>query len=195
MNWIIAISLIAFAIICYLYILEKNKNIEIKQRNEQIDKENEELVNRNKTLKEVRTFLTNEIYEKQDMLKQSKEISNQAFESYCEVLDADYQKKEQEYTESAALLAQSYETKQAELLNQIDTYQKDLDKIRATQAAAIQARIREQEIEKNIKIQEEEVDGVRWASIEEIKEMKKNEEFHEGHYIMFEKCLKYLNKE
>ena len=150
MNWIIAISLIAFAIICYLYILEKNKNIEIKQRNEQIDKENEELVNRNKTLKEVRTFLTNEIYEKQDMLKQSKEISNQAFESYCEVLDADYQKKEQEYTESAALLAQSYETKQAELLNQIDTYQKDLDKIRATQAAAIQARIREQEIEKNI---------------------------------------------
>ena len=83
MNWIIAISLIAFAIICYLYILEKNKNIEIKQRNEQIDKENEELVNRNKTLKEVRTFLTNEIYEKQDMLKQSKEISNQAFESYC----------------------------------------------------------------------------------------------------------------
>lgn len=84
------------------------------------------------------------------MLKQSKEISNQAFESYCEVLDADYQKKEQEYAESTALLAQSYETKQAEILNQIDMYQKDLDKIRATQAAAIQARIREQEIEKNI---------------------------------------------
>ena len=46
-----------------------------------------------------------------------------------------------------------------------------------------------------IKIQEEEVDGVRWASIEEIKEMYKNGKFHEGHYIMFEKCLNYLNKE
>lgn len=46
-----------------------------------------------------------------------------------------------------------------------------------------------------IKIQEEEVDGVRWASIEEIKEMYKNGEFHEGHYIMFEKCLNYLKKE
>ena len=48
---------------------------------------------------------------------------------------------------------------------------------------------------KNIKIQEEEVDGVRCASIDEIKEMYKNNQFHEGHYIMFEKCLAYLNGE
>ena len=46
----------------------------------------------------------------------------------------------------------------------------------------------------DIKIQEEEVDGVRWASIDEINEMYKNDEFHDGHYIMFEKCLDYLNK-
>ncbi len=45
-----------------------------------------------------------------------------------------------------------------------------------------------------IKIQEEEVDGVKWASIDEIKKMKENDEFHEGHYIMFEKCLNYLNE-
>ena len=44
----------------------------------------------------------------------------------------------------------------------------------------------------DIKIQEDEVDGVRWATIDEIKDMYKNDEFHDGHYIMFEKCLNYL---
>ena len=46
----------------------------------------------------------------------------------------------------------------------------------------------------DIKIQEEEVDGVRWASIDEIKEMYKNNEFHDGHYTMFLKCLNYLGE-
>lgn len=45
---------------------------------------------------------------------------------------------------------------------------------------------------KDIKIQEEEVDDVKWASIEEIKRMKANDQFHDGHYFMFEKCLNYL---
>ena len=36
--------------------------------------------------------------------------------------------------------------------------------------------------------------GGKWASIDEIKKMKENDEFHEGHYIMFEKCLNYLNE-
>ncbi len=44
----------------------------------------------------------------------------------------------------------------------------------------------------DVKIQEEEVDGVRWASIDEIKKMHDNGEFHEGHYTMFLKCLDYL---
>ena len=45
-----------------------------------------------------------------------------------------------------------------------------------------------------IAIQEYEVDGVKWASIEEIKNMYKNNEFHEGHYNMFLMCLDYLNR-
>ncbi len=46
---------------------------------------------------------------------------------------------------------------------------------------------------KDIKIQKEEVDDVKWATIDEIKDMKERDEFHEGHYIMFEKCLNYLD--
>ena len=46
----------------------------------------------------------------------------------------------------------------------------------------------------NIKIQDEEVDEVKWASINEINNLFKNEEFHKGHYMMFKDCLEYLNK-
>lgn len=46
---------------------------------------------------------------------------------------------------------------------------------------------------KDIKIQEE-VEDVKWASIDEIKEMYKNNEFHDGHYTMFLKCLNYLGE-
>lgn len=42
--------------------------------------------------------------------------------------------------------------------------------------------------------QEEEVDGVRWATIEEIEQFNKQGLFEPNHYIMFKKCLEYLKK-
>ena len=46
----------------------------------------------------------------------------------------------------------------------------------------------------DIIIQEEEVDGVRYATIEEIKEMNSNGEFHENHFILFSKCMDKLGR-
>ncbi len=43
-------------------------------------------------------------------------------------------------------------------------------------------------------IQKEEVDDVKWASIEEINELMEKGVFNKGHYMMFKDCLKYLNK-
>jgi len=45
---------------------------------------------------------------------------------------------------------------------------------------------------KDIVIQKEEVDGVDYASRDEIKEMFLNNQFHENHYILFEKCMEKL---
>lgn len=45
---------------------------------------------------------------------------------------------------------------------------------------------------KDITIQKEEVDGVDYASRDEIKEMFLNNQFHENHYILFEKCMEKL---
>ena len=46
----------------------------------------------------------------------------------------------------------------------------------------------------DIVIQEEEVDGVRYASLYEINKMHDKGEFHENHFILFSKCLEKLGR-
>lgn len=45
-----------------------------------------------------------------------------------------------------------------------------------------------------LNIQKEEVSDIKWASIDEINQLKNNNEFHEAHYQMFKECLNFLNK-
>lgn len=47
----------------------------------------------------------------------------------------------------------------------------------------------------NIRVQKEEVEKAKWASINEINEMIRNKEFSESHTEFFEDCLEFLNKE
>ena len=47
---------------------------------------------------------------------------------------------------------------------------------------------------KQIKIQEEEVEDVKWATIEEIKEIIKKEQFSETHKVFLKYCLEYLKQ-
>ena len=47
---------------------------------------------------------------------------------------------------------------------------------------------------KSIKIQKEEVDEVKWASIDEINTLMENDKFNKGHYMMFKDCLAYLSR-
>lgn len=49
------------------------------------------------------------------------------------------------------------------------------------------------DIEK-ITIQKEEVENVKWASIDEINNLMNNGEFNKGHYMMFKDCLDFLDK-
>ena len=43
-------------------------------------------------------------------------------------------------------------------------------------------------------IQKEEVETIKWASIDEINNLMNNGEFNKGHYMMFKDCLEFLNK-
>lgn len=45
-----------------------------------------------------------------------------------------------------------------------------------------------------VTIQKEEVETIKWASINEINNLMNNGEFNKGHYMMFKNCLEFLNK-
>ena len=46
----------------------------------------------------------------------------------------------------------------------------------------------------NIKLQEEEVQDIKWFTISDIESLIKHDEFHKSHSCMFEDCIEYLNK-
>jgi len=107
----------------------------------------------------------------QDSLSNQKQLSQEAFENYCDILTKSYEEKEQEYNSSIELLNKSYDNAQNKILNDLknakdENYKileeqkkeierelaeahEELDKIRATRAAAIQAQLKEKEIEEN----------------------------------------------
>lgn len=43
-------------------------------------------------------------------------------------------------------------------------------------------------------IQEEEVENVKWASIDEIRKLMENDSFNKGHFMMFQDCLEFIEK-
>lgn len=79
-----------------------------------------------------------------------KELSQKAFENYCEVLEKQYDEQEKEYDMYKDALETSYSNRQLELMRELDEVQKELDSIKATRTAAIQAQTREREIEEKL---------------------------------------------
>lgn len=77
------------------------------------------------------------------------EMSRKAFENYCEVLDNKYKEEEEEYEQCKDALQTAYSNLQLQLMREADEAREELAKIEATRAAAIQAQIKEKEIEEN----------------------------------------------
>ena len=75
-----------------------------------------------------------------------KELSQKAFENYCEVLEKNYEDYEKEYKMQTDALETAYSNRQLELMREMDEVQQDLDQIKATRDAAIKAQLKEQEI-------------------------------------------------
>ena len=77
-------------------------------------------------------------------LENQKELSQKAFENYCEILEKNYNEKEKEYDMYEQGLCTAYSNLQLELIQKADKCRKELAQIEATRAAAIQAKIKEQ---------------------------------------------------
>jgi hypothetical protein len=131
--------------------------IHIHQVNTSVDEENKTLQNTNKLLKEKNAILiasNDKLWNEQDNLmknfKNIKSTSEEAVENYSETLDLAYDKIKKEYDNKIAKLENEYDIFKDSILEAKEIEQKELDSIRATRAAAIQAQIKEKEIKENL---------------------------------------------
>ena len=83
-------------------------------------------------------------------LKNQEKLSQEAFKNYCEILDNQYKETEKEYDLLKENLENSYSKIQLDLMRETDECKAELDKIRSTRAAAIEAERREKMIEEDL---------------------------------------------
>lgn len=151
------ISIIFLILSCILLIYTYKYKNKINTLNTNIANENYVLDLQNQSLKEKEQEIEKSIKIKiqelndishsiEDDFENKKALSNKAFESYCDTLDNSYKEKEREYQEHLSLLGVSYEKHQLDLLRKTDKIREELDSIKATRTAAIQAQIKEKEI-------------------------------------------------
>ena len=153
-------------------------NEDIIQQNNTIEEKNKELRQISESLKIEKIMVSNQLNDLQNEHKREKErlqdlqntinttIDNQnqlaqtAYENYCENLENKKRIKEQEILESEEWLNKALEKHQEEVLSnreildskykkEKDKIEEDLEQLKATRAAIIQANIKEKEIEEN----------------------------------------------
>lgn len=153
-------------------------NEDIIQQNNTIEEKNKELRKISESLKIEKIMVSNQLNDLQNEHKREKErlqdlqdtinttIDNQsqlaqtAYENYCKNLENKKRIKEQEILESEEWLNKALEKHQEEVLNNMeildskykkekDKIKEDLEQLKATRAAIIQANIKEKEIEEN----------------------------------------------
>lgn len=116
---------------------------DIKKREEEIKELEKEWHNKNQKLQE---FENANI----DRVQQQQKLSQEAFENYFETLEYHYEEMVQEHAKDINVLEESYSKRQLALLAEMDKCNAELDKIRATRDAAIQALNKEKEIKEQL---------------------------------------------
>ena len=133
-------------------------------KNKELSEVNKKLINSCNSLKEqvkdlgIEKRITEKDIESlkktQDTIKESilsqEELSEKAFSSYYDMLEKRYDEAELEHETEMNALQNAYSDLQLKLMREADECRQDLDKLRSTRAAAIEAQRREKEIESNI---------------------------------------------
>jgi len=156
---IISIMLIIYSIYSMKHIHKINTDIDIENHKleeeynnlkQELFNKKSDLINKQKELlsyeeqlKKVQENITKSINNRE-------ELSKKAFENYCQVLEKNYEEKEQEYDMYEASLSTAYSNLQLKLIKELDEAKAELASIEATRAAAIQAQIKEKEIEEQL---------------------------------------------
>ena len=161
MFWI-GLFLILISIIL-LFVVHK-KATQLHKINTETDKINKEIEKENERLSQEKEEFLKDIAHYQQNLEtvrqawESASISAEEFhkavcknyENYVELLDKEYQTKEEEYDNLLKDLYNAYDEEQESLLDEIAEVQSKLDYLRSTRAAAIQAQLKEKEIKEKL---------------------------------------------
>ena len=156
---------------------EKNK-LEYQISNLKLEKDKlnyEQLNTKNdiKNLKEQINIYTENLRQIDETISNSKQRSQEAFESYCDILDSAYRNTEKEYSELENSLKEAYAIAQEKLLTETSEIQRELDKIKATRTAAIEAQIREKKIKEQQSFYCLKISDADIADIQKLENIKK----------------------
>ena len=170
--FIILISIIA----CLLGFTNFYKKIEynkkIKKDNIELQRENIYLKTEQDFEKEKLKIIQNRVSELKNIQSTYENNAQQSFSNYCDILDKEYNNKENEYNNLVHQLEISYNIKCDEFHEKISEVKDNLEKLRNTRAAAIQAFKKEQEIEDKINFYKIQIDDQDKKEIYAIKSIE-----------------------
>ena len=161
---LVCITVIAVLVAIYCATTKKkvdtaasNANKKIYEETERLKAEYELYKTTNETILSENNKLTTQIEEGkkhlstiQNAIDNQQEMSSNAFKNYCDILEKRYKEVEEEHNMEIEVLNTAYSNLQLKLLREADEVRSDLDKIKATRAAAIEAARREKDIENNL---------------------------------------------
>ena len=127
---------------------------DIHERRTALEQVDHDVKSKQQQLEDLQKNVTNTI-------DNQKKLSQLAFENYCEALIKSYDEKEKEYQNSLSLLQDSYSQEQLRILKKLEEEKEEiareladerkiLDKVRETRTAALQAQLKEKEIEQQL---------------------------------------------
>ena len=161
---LVCITVIAVLVAIYCATTKKkvdtaasNANKKIYEETERLKAEYELYKTTNETILSENNKLTTQIEEGkkhlstiQNAIDNQQEMSSNAFKNYCDILEKKYKEVEEEHDMEIETLNTAYSNLQLKLLREADEVRSDLDKIKATRTAAIEAARREKDIENNL---------------------------------------------
>lgn len=151
MKEFIIILLFIFSLIFFIKAYKRNVEIDditnkIKEENEKLLKDKESIINEIKFLNEKKEEKNKDLEQLESVTNNLDAAARQAFSEYCDSLNKEYYTTEAEYDAAIADLKKTYNNIQDKLMEDVGKIKKELDKITATRAAAMEAQLKEKEI-------------------------------------------------
>lgn len=139
----------------------KKEILDLKNEKQQLEDNNTILLNDKTKLQAQSSALKYNIEEQNKILKEMSESASQAFDTqkalmddafnnYVLVLESQYEEQDAEYKELLNNLKEAYASQQIVLLDEYNKTKEDLDKIKASRDAAVEAAVREQQIKEQL---------------------------------------------